>query len=146
MRKFYEKNKILVFLLVAGFFVFFSMPAYSQSDPFYRENCTEVPVGKIKFARGKSSAMVSGSLPAYGFKTYSLGARKGQKMTLTLHGKEVLVRVMSYEQTKWMVNKAGKTKTTATFPVTGSWVELTVATCLTDLQKPSRYRLTVSIK
>ncbi|CAN5435598.1 hypothetical protein BH10ACI3_BH10ACI3_13190 [soil metagenome] len=64
-------------LLIAAAFMF-SLAAFSQ---------TSAQSTQIRFAKGRTSATVSSSVPKFGAKSYILGARQGQIMTASISSK-----------------------------------------------------------
>lgn len=90
---------------------------------------------RIRFARGKTSATVSGNLSSYGSRSYVLGARRGQTMT---------VRVSSTSGRVWVDiggNDVGR-GTTITLRSTDDYI----ITVHNELGRATKFSLFVSIR
>lgn len=91
---------------------------------------------RINFARGKNSTTVSGTISANGSRSYVLGAKKGQVMTLRLTSNtgDAYVDVDGTDY---------GSGTTTTLPSTDNNIRITVHT---DKRRSSKFSLSITIR
>lgn len=86
---------------------------------------------RIRFAKGRTSATVSGKVARGGRICYVAGARRGQSLTATITSNTRRVRIF----------ESGETAYTYEIEVTGDQ-----SVCVDNLGRAATYRLTVSIR
>ena len=94
--------------------------------------CTEALAdARIRFARGRTSATITGKVSTGGRVCYMAGARRGQTLTATVRS----------GSGKVMIFESGETSYTAAVEVSGDQ-----SVCVDNIGRATSYSLTVSIR
>ncbi len=125
-------------LVVATFGL--AVPATAQND---------APPTRIQFARGTSSKAIPGAVRGYDGKRYVIGARAGQRLTVTLRTSNAsnYFNVTAPGASAAMEGGANQTRFTTTIPSSGDYViDVYLMRNAARRNESAKYTLTVGIR